>query len=196
MCHVSCVMCHVSCIMCHLSPVTCHQSHVTCQKIDFIFVQTHLDKVMELVGGRSVIKGANPVQFFYKHYILKFNISVKHLNPMFLTILCFNYKIFMKQIEQSLPAQLFSPPQRQKYQNQTVSQVQNYISQYKMLQLFLLKLFYCQFFIWQSPNLPKPLPNLPSILMLANCLVFKSFCIQGVLISCNIRTLSLKKFTQ
>ena len=75
--HVSCVTCHISRVTCHLSPVTCHVSpaHVTCQK--YIFLHFHykkniyiyyfftlqkiFDKVVELVGGGSVINGAYPV---------------------------------------------------------------------------------------------------------------------------------------
>ena len=50
-CHVSCVMCHVSCVICQMSRVTCHVSNI--KKNNY--------KVMELVGGRSVINGAYPV---------------------------------------------------------------------------------------------------------------------------------------
>ena len=43
-----------------MSRVTCHMSHVTCH---FFFF---LDKVVELIGGGSVINGAYPVQFYEK----------------------------------------------------------------------------------------------------------------------------------
>ena len=46
---------HMSCVMCYLSLVPCHLSHETCH-MSFLF-----DKVMELVGGGSVINGAYPV---------------------------------------------------------------------------------------------------------------------------------------
>ena len=59
MCHRSYVMCHESPVTCHLSPVTCHLSHVFFSFLSIIF----FDKVVELVGGESVIKGAYPVQF-------------------------------------------------------------------------------------------------------------------------------------
>ena len=56
----------VSRVMCHLSPVTCHLSHV--KKNIFIYLKKKkiipsqkLDKVVELVGGGSVINGAYPV---------------------------------------------------------------------------------------------------------------------------------------
>ena len=54
MCHVSRVMCHVSCVTCHVLRVTCHVS---------IFLIFFLDKVVNLIGGGSVINGAYPVQF-------------------------------------------------------------------------------------------------------------------------------------
>ena len=65
-------MCHVSYVTCHLSRVTSHLSLVTCQKkvvvdnLIFLFIylfsrKTKLDKVVELVGGGSVINGALPV---------------------------------------------------------------------------------------------------------------------------------------
>ena len=44
-------MCHVSCVTCQVSGVTCHVSRVTC----------FFDRVVELVGGGSVINGAYPV---------------------------------------------------------------------------------------------------------------------------------------
>ena len=42
------------CVMCHMSRVTCHMSCVTCKK-------KYGDKVVELVGGGSVITGVYPV---------------------------------------------------------------------------------------------------------------------------------------
>ena len=65
-------MCHVSHVMCHMSRVTCHMSHVKCQKKKKKkkimrkkkkknILQKKLDKVVELVGGGSVINGAYPV---------------------------------------------------------------------------------------------------------------------------------------
>ena len=61
-CHVSIVTCHVSPVMCHMSHVTCHLSHV---KIFFFYIFFNplniFDKVVELVGGGSVINGAYPV---------------------------------------------------------------------------------------------------------------------------------------
>ena len=41
---------------CHMSYVTCHVSHVMCHMSHLV-----LDKVVELVGGGSVINGAYPV---------------------------------------------------------------------------------------------------------------------------------------
>ena len=61
MCHVSCVTCPVSRVTGHLSHVTCHLSHVK------IFLFKHKKnlkkwaKLVELVGGGSVINGAYPV---------------------------------------------------------------------------------------------------------------------------------------
>ena len=58
MCHMSHVMCHVirdmwytSHVMCHVICDMCHMTHVTCHMSD---------KLMELVGGGSVINGAYP----------------------------------------------------------------------------------------------------------------------------------------
>ena len=73
MCHVSRVMCHVSCVMCHVSHVTCHMSKYYfltffyLKKIyGFSLYLKKLDKVVELVGGESVINGAYPVKFYYE----------------------------------------------------------------------------------------------------------------------------------
>ena len=46
--------------MCHVSHVTCQLSHV----IFFLFIKK-FDKVVELVGGGSVINGAYPVYLYY-----------------------------------------------------------------------------------------------------------------------------------
>ena len=74
MCHMSRVMCHVSCVMCHVSRVTCHMSK---KKLYFNFLifflllfLKKLDKVVELVGGGSVINGAYPVQFMTESTII------------------------------------------------------------------------------------------------------------------------------
>ena len=57
---------YVSYFMCHVSCVTCHVSHIT----RFFLIYTYIyifclfkksDKVVELVGGGSVINGAYPV---------------------------------------------------------------------------------------------------------------------------------------
>ena len=48
-------MLHVTCHMCHMSHVTCHGSFV-----NFFFFS---DKMVELVGGGSVIKGPTPSSF-------------------------------------------------------------------------------------------------------------------------------------
>ena len=50
-------------ITCHVSPVTCHLSHVN-KKIYILFLSfKKIDKVVEIVGGGSVINGAYPVSF-------------------------------------------------------------------------------------------------------------------------------------
>ena len=54
-------MCHVSCVMCHVSHVNCHLSHVNKKNYIFFNPLKKLDKVVELVGGVSVINGAYPV---------------------------------------------------------------------------------------------------------------------------------------
>ena len=58
MCHVSCVTCHVSRVMCHLSPVTIFFTYffsITKKYIYIYILQKKIYKVVELVGGGSVI---------------------------------------------------------------------------------------------------------------------------------------------
>ena len=50
-------MCNMSCVTCHLSHVTSHMSRVTCHMSHFFFFSV---KVLEPVGGGSVINEANP----------------------------------------------------------------------------------------------------------------------------------------
>ena len=60
------------CVMCHILCVTCHLSHDTIfsiftknyNKVDFFSSLKKLDKVVELVGGRSVNNGSYPILFF------------------------------------------------------------------------------------------------------------------------------------
>ena len=56
--HVSHVICHVSDVECHVSDVTCHVSDVTKKNY----------KVVERVGGGSVINGAFPIYFLIKYW--------------------------------------------------------------------------------------------------------------------------------
>ena len=49
-------------VTCHVSRVTCHVSNVTIRKKDNNNNNCH--KVVELVGGGSVINGAYPFYFF------------------------------------------------------------------------------------------------------------------------------------
>ena len=56
------VTCHMSHVTCHVSHVTCHVSHVTCHMSLFYFL-FFSDKVVELIGGGSVINGATPSSF-------------------------------------------------------------------------------------------------------------------------------------
>ena len=69
-----CVKCHMSCVMCHVSRFTCHVSCVTrhIPPVKIIFFHNNLffsilkqkfDKVVELVGGGSVINRVYPVYF-------------------------------------------------------------------------------------------------------------------------------------
>ena len=48
-------------IFSHVSPVTCHVSHVICHMSHIFFFY----KLVKLVGGGSVINGANPFSFFF-----------------------------------------------------------------------------------------------------------------------------------
>ena len=85
--HCMCVKCQVSFVSCHLSPVTCHLSHVTCHTITFYFLKSiklkskqikslqnnkkkkhKKNKVVELVGGGTVINKAYPVYFFFAFF--------------------------------------------------------------------------------------------------------------------------------
>ena len=56
-------MCPMSYVTCHGSHVTCHVSHVMCNVSCVIIYIFFLHKVLELVGGGSVINGAYPVLF-------------------------------------------------------------------------------------------------------------------------------------
>ena len=64
---MSCVMCHMSPVTCHVSRITCHMSHVKKNYIYIYFfliiLQKKLDKVVELVGGGSVINRPAPSSF-------------------------------------------------------------------------------------------------------------------------------------
>ena len=62
-CHMSCVRCQVSGGTCQMSRVMCHVSGVMSQvsHVSFKKKKTFLYKVVELVGGGSVINGAYPV---------------------------------------------------------------------------------------------------------------------------------------
>ena len=73
--HVSCVTCHVSCVMRHVSPVTCENILSIKKYIFFFNLETNvkfycplkkLDKVVELIGGGSVINGASPSSFLLR----------------------------------------------------------------------------------------------------------------------------------
>ena len=82
MCHVSCVMCHVSCVKCRLSPVTCQNNFFLHNKIyitDFFLSLKKLDKVVELVGGGSVLNGAYPVllMYYFVNKELDFSTAIK-----------------------------------------------------------------------------------------------------------------------
>ena len=59
MCHVSCVLCQVSRVMCHI------------KKNLFFLSLKKVDKVVELVGGGSVINGAYPVYIKYIQYFVE-----------------------------------------------------------------------------------------------------------------------------
>ena len=54
--------------MCHMSHVMCQVSGVRCQ-VSHFFIFFFFNKVVELVGGFSVIKGAYPVYFFIFFYL-------------------------------------------------------------------------------------------------------------------------------
>ena len=61
---------NVSHVTCHMSRVTCHVSHVTCQVSHFIFIFFFFsDKVVEHIGGGSVINGASPSSFFIFYFV-------------------------------------------------------------------------------------------------------------------------------
>ena len=53
----------MSCVTCHMSRVTCHMSRVTYIYIFFYFLFFFLYKLVELVGGGSVINGATPSSY-------------------------------------------------------------------------------------------------------------------------------------
>ena len=57
MCHMSGVLCHISGVICQVSHVMCYVSHVM---LIYLYICFSLDKVVELVGGGSVIKRVFP----------------------------------------------------------------------------------------------------------------------------------------
>ena len=57
------VMGHVSHVTSHMSRFTGHVSHVMCQMSRVMFSSSFSDKVLELIGGGSVINGVYPVLF-------------------------------------------------------------------------------------------------------------------------------------
>ena len=65
--HMSYVMCNMSHVPCHMSYVTCLMSHIPYHVYNIYFCFSYfafLDKVVELVGGGSVINGAYHVYLF------------------------------------------------------------------------------------------------------------------------------------
>ena len=61
---MSCVQCQVSGVRRQVLGVRCHVSGVTCQVSCFLLL--FFFKVVELVGGGSVINGAYPVYLYRK----------------------------------------------------------------------------------------------------------------------------------
>ena len=59
--HMSHVICQVSGVTCHVSGVLCHVSHCFCVCVCVCVFWGWGDKVLELVGGGSVINGAYTV---------------------------------------------------------------------------------------------------------------------------------------
>ena len=58
--HMSHVTYDMSCVMCQVSGVTCQVLRVRCH-MSFFLLLLFFDKVVELVGGGSVINGAYPI---------------------------------------------------------------------------------------------------------------------------------------
>ena len=71
--------CHMAHVICHMSHDTCHMSLVTCP-MSFLNLP-FFDKVLELIGGGSVINGAYLVQFQQNQAIL----FIKHYQYLFKT---------------------------------------------------------------------------------------------------------------
>ena len=74
-------------VTCHVSDVMCHMSHVTCNLFDFFSSSV---KIMELVGGASVIHGAYPVSFLYQGSLDWVKVSPKPcFTPLAIQLLAF-----------------------------------------------------------------------------------------------------------
>ena len=69
-------------VTCHMSRVTCHMSRVMCHFLFFIFFYLIFfpDKVVELIGGGSVINGATPSSFPYGLKMMSKN-TLSELQP-------------------------------------------------------------------------------------------------------------------
>ena len=68
--HVSHVTCRMSCVTCDVSRVTCHVSGVGCHVSPFFF---SFYKVVERIGGGSVISRAYPILFQQLNWIMLMN---------------------------------------------------------------------------------------------------------------------------
>ena len=66
-------MCHVSCVTCHITKyIKKKYIYIYKKKCGFIFsFLKKLDKVVELVGGVSVINGATPSSFYIRLIYLR-----------------------------------------------------------------------------------------------------------------------------
>ena len=91
---MSLVMCHMSCVLCHLSCVTCRLSHVKIFVLKFFILFflsiKKVDKVVELVGGGSVINGAYPSSLDWNGFeIALIALLITFLSPVYYTVLYF-----------------------------------------------------------------------------------------------------------
>ena len=100
------VICQMKCVPCHMSCVSCHVSHVMCHVYIYIFFfsSSLLDKVVEVVGGGSVINVPTlyKIKFLYVRRMQKMSqmtrLENNRFHPNFSLFFIQNLKSVCKKI--------------------------------------------------------------------------------------------------